>query len=101
MSIVNITKENYDELVKNSGKKVVLDFWAPWCGPCRALSPVLEEVAAELSDVIIGKVNVDEQEELSREFQIRNIPTMYFVENGEVKNKVVGLKSKEEIISLV
>ncbi len=101
MSIVNITKENFDEVVKNSGKKVVLDFWAPWCGPCRALSPVLEEVAAELSDVIIGKVNVDEQEELSREFQVRNIPTMFFVENGEVKNKVVGLKSKEEIISLV
>ncbi len=91
-----------DELNKkiNEQNKVIVDFWAPWCGPCRMLSPILEDIKAN-SDVEIIKVNVDEDEELANEFKIMNIPALFIYKNGQLVNKTVGLKSKENIMELL
>lgn len=97
--IIEITKENYEEILKK--EKVVLDFWAPWCGPCRAIAPNLEEVVSKNDTVIIGKVNVDDHQEIAEIYQVRNIPTLVYLNNGEVKDKTVGLKSADEILSIV
>lgn len=99
--IINVTKENYEKVVKNNEKKVILDFWAPWCGPCRAIAPVLEEVVSKDESVVVAKINVDENEELAVEYQVRNIPTLFFLNKGEVKEKVVGTKTTDEILSIV
>lgn len=91
----NINSSNFDELA-NSGKTLVLDFWATWCGPCKRLAPVIEALAEEYQDqAIIGKCDVEEDEELSMKFGVRNIPTVLFIKNGEVKDKTVGLVSKQ------
>ncbi len=99
--IVNVDKNNYQEIVKDNEKKVIIDFWAPWCGPCRAIAPVLEEVINGNDNVVVAKINVDDSPELAEEYQVRNIPTLFFLNKGEVKEKVVGLKSSEEILSIV
>lgn len=98
-----ITKSNFDEIVKNSGKTVIVDFWAEWCGPCRMLAPIVEEVAEELDGekYVVGKVNVDEEPELSLEFGIMSIPTLIVFKNGELYRKSVGLIDKEELLSLL
>lgn len=101
MSIVNITKANFDELVKKSDKPVLLDFWAPWCGPCRMVSPIVEEIAQEREDIAVGKINVDEEVELSLEFGIVSIPTLVVMENGEIKSKSVGYMPKPDIEKLL
>lgn len=101
MSIVNITKANFDELVKESDKPVLLDFWAPWCGPCRMVSPIVEEIAQEREDIAVGKINVDEEVELSLEFGIVSIPTLVVMENGEIKSKSVGYMPKPDIEKLL
>ena len=101
MSTVQITKENFREEVLNSDKPVLLDFWADWCGPCRRVGPALEEIAAERSDIKVGKINVDEQPELAAQFQIMSIPALMVVRNGEVVNSAVGAMPKKQILDLL
>ena len=91
---MEITKENFNEIV-NSGKPVVVDFWATWCGPCRRVAPVMEQLSEEYEgQAIVGKVDVEEQDELAAQFGIRNIPTVLFIKNGEVVDKIVGAMAK-------
>ena len=98
---MNITKANFEEAVLNADKKVLLDFWATWCGPCRMIAPIVEEIAAERPDIILGKVNVDEEMELAMQFGIASIPTLIVMENGKAVNKIVGYCSKEKILSVL
>ena len=101
MSIIHITKDNYAELVTNSPKRVLLDFWATWCGPCRMIAPILEEIAAQRDDIVIGKINVDEEMELAMEFKIASIPTLVLMEGGKAVAKTIGYCPKEEILELL
>ncbi|MEJ6582663.1 MAG: thioredoxin [Crocinitomicaceae bacterium] len=95
---VEITDANFEELVMNSDKPVVVDFWAEWCGPCRMIGPVIEEMSAEYDGkAIIGKVNVDENPGVSAKFGVRNIPTILFVKNGEIADKSVGAVPKAQL----
>ena len=101
MAVVTITKENFENEVLKSDKPVLLDFWATWCGPCRMVSPIVDEIANERDDIKVGKINVDEQGELSMQFRIVSIPTLIVMKNGEVANKAVGAMPKEEILNLL
>ena len=101
MSVMHITKANYDELVKNSDKPVLLDFWAPWCGPCRMVGPIVEEIAQEREDIAVGKINVDEEVELAVSYRIASIPTLLVFQNGQVVKKSIGASPKEEILALL
>lgn len=101
MAIVTITKDNYDDLVLNSEKKVLLDFWATWCGPCRMLSPIVEEIAREREDLLVGKVNVDEQMELALEFGVASIPTLVLLKGGETLATSVGYCDKAELTAFI
>lgn len=101
MSIVHVTKENFQQKVLQAKKPVLVDFWAPWCGPCRMLAPILEEIAAETDGAVIAKVNVDEQPELAQQFGIMSIPTLVFFKEGRVTDTLVGLRDKAAILSLL
>ena len=101
MSIIHITAENFDAQVQNAEGKVLLDFWAPWCGPCRMIAPFLEEIAAEDESVVIGKVNVDEEMALAAKFGIVSIPTLGVMENGKAVNTAVGYRPKDDILKLL
>ena len=101
MAVVTITKENFENEVLKSDKPVLLDFWATWCGPCRMVSPIVDEIANERDDIKVGKINVDEQGELSMQFRIVSIPTLIVMKNGEVANPAVGAMPKEEILNLL
>ena len=101
MSVTNINKNNFQNEVLNSEKPVLLDFWAPWCGPCRMVSPIVDEIAAERKDILVGKVNVDEEMALASQFQVMSIPTLVVLRNGQVVNRVVGARPKDAIVSLL
>jgi thioredoxin 1 len=101
MSAIQVSKENFQEIVVNAEKKVLLDFWAPWCGPCRMVLPVVEEIAEEREDIVVGKVNVDEQPELANQFGVMTIPTLIVFENGQEVQRSVGAKNKKAILSMV
>ena len=101
MAVIEITKENFEEKVIKSDKPVLLDFWAPWCGPCRMLSPIVDEVAEENGDIVVGKINVDNEEDLARKFGIQSIPTLVVMKNGALANTSVGVIPKQKILDLV
>lgn len=101
MSVLTITSENFKEEVLDSKEVVLLDFWASWCGPCQMLSPVIDEVAEELSNVKVGKINVDEQEELARKYGVMTIPTLVVIKDGVEINRSAGVIPKESILNLV
>ena len=101
MSAMNVNKENFRQEVLLSDKPVLLDFWAPWCGPCRMVVPIVEEIAAERSDIKVGKINVDEQLELASQFGIMSIPTLLVMENGQVIKQSVGVKPAEAILQML
>ena len=99
MAAVNVTKASFENEVVRSEQKVLLDFWAPWCGPCRMVSPVLDQIAAERPDVKVCKVNVDEEMELAKQFRIFSIPTLMVLQDGQLEHKMIGARSKEQILA--
>ena len=101
MSVITLTSSNFDEEVIASGKKVLIDFWAPWCGPCRMMSPVVDEIADETDEVKVCKVNVDEEPEIAMKYGIMSIPTLLVIENGEVTGKSIGAVPKESVLELI
>ena len=101
MSAVNIDLNNFREEVLESDKPVLLDFWAPWCGPCRMVVPLVEAIAAERPDVKVGKINIDEQFELAREFGVMSIPTLVVMKNGQVVRQATGARPKDQILALL
>ena len=101
MSVHIITKENFDALVLQSGNPVLVDFWAPWCGPCRMVSPIVDEIAGERPDITVGQVNVDEQPELAMQFGVMSIPTLLVFKGGQLSQKAVGARPKEDLLKLL
>mgnify|MGYP005975433711 CR=1 FL=1 len=101
MAVVTITTENFAQEVLHSDKPVLLDFWASWCGPCRMLSPIVDEVAEERTDIKVGKVNVDEQQELAATFNVMSIPTLIVLDKGQVVNQSVGVRPKKQILTML
>ena len=101
MAVITITKKNFQSEVVQSDKPVLLDFWATWCGPCRMVSPIVDQIADERSDIKVGKINVDEQPELAQQFRIISIPTLVVMKDGQIANKAVGAMPKEEILALL
>lgn len=101
MNVIHVNKENFQEVVLNSDKTVLLDFWASWCGPCRMVSPILDEIAQEREDVLICKVNVDEEMELASQFGVVSIPLLVVMEDGKIVNQSVGAKPKEAILAMI
>ena len=100
MSIIHINKDNFHQEVLNSEKPVLLDFWAPWCGPCRLMSPILDQLAEEREDIKVAKVNVDEEPELAGEFRVYSIPTLAVVRDGLLVNQMVGARPKHQILGM-
>ena len=101
MSVININNNNFQDEVMHSEKPVLLDFWASWCGPCRMVSPIVDEIAAERSDIKVGKINVDEQPELAAQFGVMSIPTLVVMKNGKVVNQAVGARPKAQILAML
>lgn len=101
MSAIQITEQNFPSEVLNSSKPVLLDFWASWCGPCRMVSPIIDEIAHERTDIKVGKVNVDEQKELAAQYGVMSIPTLLVLKDGKVVNTSIGARSKEQILQMV
>ena len=101
MSVITLTKENFDSEVMKSTVPVLVDFWATWCGPCRMLSPVVDEIAEENTGFKVGKVNVDEQPDLAAQFNVMSIPTLVVIKDGKVANQSVGVISKQQILSMI
>ena len=101
MSAININKNNFRNEVLDSEKPVLLDFWASWCGPCRMVSPIVDEIAAERGDIKVGKVNVDEERELAAQFGVMSIPTLVVMKGGKVANQMVGARPKNQILAML
>ena len=101
MSYINITKGNFEAEVLKNPKTVLLDFWAPWCGPCRMVAPIVEEIAAEREDIVLGKINVDEEMELAVQFGVASIPTLVVMKDGKAVNKAIGYRPKSDIEKLL
>lgn len=101
MEVVEITKDNFEHTVLKADKPVLVDFWAEWCGPCQMMGPIVDEVAEERDDIIIGKLNVDTQPEIALRYNVMSIPTLILFENGEEAQKSIGLISKEELLELI
>ncbi len=101
MSVIHINQNNFSSEVLQSDQPVLLDFWASWCGPCRTVSPILDEIAAERSDIKVGKINVDEQPELAAQFGVMSIPTLVVMKNGRVVNQAVGARPKAQILGML
>ena len=101
MSVINININNFQDEVMKSDKPVLLDFWASWCGPCRMVSPIIDEIANERADIKVGKINVDEENDLASLFGVTSIPTLVVIKNGKVANQAVGARPKEDILELL
>lgn len=101
MAVITVTKENFQEQVLNASNTVLLDFWATWCGPCRMVAPIVEEIAAENPGITLGKINVDEEMELAMQFGITSIPTLVVMKDGQMVNKAIGYAPKKEILKLL
>ena len=101
MALITVTKDNFKDEVLSSDKPVLLDFWASWCGPCRMVSPVIDEIAEQRADIKVGKVNVDEEGELAQMFGIMSIPTLVVVKDGKVVRQTVGVRPKQEILDML
>ena len=101
MAVVEITKDNFEHTVLKADKPVLVDFWAEWCGPCQMMGPIVDEVAEERNDIIIGKLNVDTQPEIALRYNVMSIPTLILFENGEEAQKSIGLISKEDLLELI
>ena len=101
MAAMKINTENFEQEILHSEKPVLVDFWAPWCSPCRELVPIVDALAEELSDVKVAKINVDEEVALARKFRVFSIPTVLVIKDGQVTNKAVGLQSREELLALL
>ena len=101
MSVINLTTENFEEEVLNAKEPVLVDFWATWCGPCQTMGPVVDELAQELTDVKVGKVNVDEQMVLAREYKVMSIPTFLVFKDGKVAERTLGVQEKRELEQLI
>ena len=100
MSVININSSNF-EMIKNSDRPVLLDFYADWCGPCRMLAPSVEQIAVERDDVIVGKVNVDEESALAAEFGVKSIPTVIVIRDGEIASRAVGVRPKAQLLAML
>lgn len=100
MSVIIVNKDNFDS-IKNSEKPVLLDFYADWCGPCRMVSPIIEEIAAENPQYVVGKINVDKERELAQKFRVLSIPTLAVIKNGEIISQSAGARPKNEILAML
>ena len=101
MSAISVNRNNFNQEVLNSDKPVLMDFWAPWCGPCRMVVPLVEEIAKERSDIKVVKINVDEEQELAMQFGVMNIPTLVVMKNGKIVNQVTGARPKAQILAML
>lgn len=101
MPAINVNKKNFNQEVLNSDKPVLMDFWAPWCGPCRMVVPLVEEIAKERSDIKVVKINVDEEQELAMQFGVMSIPTLVVMKNGKIANQVTGARPKAQILAML